>query len=315
MKPHDFFANKMYIRRPVAIEKRHIIGIAECRNIIGQRVYPNIDDVTGVKRHMNAPVKRGPCDCNIIKTGLQEVIHHFVGTGNRQHDVAFKEKLRQPVLILRQPEKIALLFCVFEITPAIGTMVVSDLTGCPKCFTRRAIETFVTSLIYVSLIVEFLNDRLDGFHVVFIRRSDEAVILNVQQFPQRFDINCHRVDKSLRCGTGFLSLALDFLTVFIHACQKENINSPHSLVTGHCVRRNGRIGVTNMKLAAGIINGCCNIVRFFRHKNPPAPLSATITLSHRRLNTGSHSSEYSSTAYCPLFSSCLTISSRNSRVS
>ena len=81
VKPDYILADKMQIRRPVALIQIPVISVgikAYPRDIVYQSIKPYIDDVLFIKGNRYAPCEGGPRYTQILQTGLQEVIDHFI---------------------------------------------------------------------------------------------------------------------------------------------------------------------------------------------------------------------------------------------
>ena len=57
-----------------------VVFISAGGDIVGQRVNPDVNDVSGIEIHGNAPGKTGPGDAQILQTGINEIPHHFIYT-------------------------------------------------------------------------------------------------------------------------------------------------------------------------------------------------------------------------------------------
>ena len=60
MEPDDFLAHQVHVRRPVFVIQFRFIRIAQCGDVVGQRIQPYIDDMLFIDRNRNPPVKGGP---------------------------------------------------------------------------------------------------------------------------------------------------------------------------------------------------------------------------------------------------------------
>ncbi len=79
MKPDNFLAHKMDVRRPIFFKIMvFFIAVSQRRDVVGQCVNPNIDHMLRVKIHLNAPVKRGARYAQILQSRLDKIIDHLV---------------------------------------------------------------------------------------------------------------------------------------------------------------------------------------------------------------------------------------------
>ena len=60
MEPDDFLAHQVHVRRPVFVIQFRFIRIAQCGDIVGQRIQPYIDDMLLINWDRNPPVKGRP---------------------------------------------------------------------------------------------------------------------------------------------------------------------------------------------------------------------------------------------------------------
>ena len=75
VKAHDFLADEMHVRRPIFMEHFLVVEVADRREIVRERVEPDVDDVFRVERHGDAPVERGARDAQILQSLLDEGDH------------------------------------------------------------------------------------------------------------------------------------------------------------------------------------------------------------------------------------------------
>ena len=106
--------------------------------------------------------------------------------------------------------------------------------------------------------------------MVVVGGADETVIGDVHQLPQVKDtaLTQHDVVHVLLRGTaGLFCLVLDFLTVLVGAGEEANIIALQPLIASHCIGCHGAVGVANVQLGRGVVDGGCDIVITLRHKN------------------------------------------------
>lgn len=135
VKPHDFFADKMHLGRPVfPVQAVVPASIAQSRNIVGQGVHPYVYDVLFVKGDGNAPVKRRSGYAQIFQPGTQEIVQHFVLAGNGLYKIRMAfNMLDQPFLIFRETKEIAfLLLCMLHRSAAVRAFSAIQLRFSPK---------------------------------------------------------------------------------------------------------------------------------------------------------------------------------------
>ena len=106
--------------------------------------------------------------------------------------------------------------------------------------------------------------------MVVVGGADETVIGNVHQLPQvqNAALAQHDVIHILLGGaTGLLGLVLDLLAVLIGAGEEAHIVALQSLETSHGIGCHGAVGVADVQLGRGVVDGGCNVIITLRHKN------------------------------------------------
>src|SRR5690554_155784 len=78
MEAHYLLAYELYIRRPIAGKITISVRIAHRCYIVGQSVDPYIDDMLGIKRHFDTPIKSSTRYTEVLKSWPQEIIEHFI---------------------------------------------------------------------------------------------------------------------------------------------------------------------------------------------------------------------------------------------
>ena len=171
--------------------------------------------------------------------------------------------LNQPILILAELKEVALLTGLFHGTTAVGALAVLQLKLRPEGLAGRAVPAFILTLVNVALIVQLLEHLLHAFHVTLVGGADEIVIFDVHQLPQILDARNDLVYVFLGRYTLFLGLALDLLTMLVGTGKKISIVAGHLLEPRHGIYRRGAVGMTDMQIIAGIVNGRCNVEFLF----------------------------------------------------
>ena len=70
MKSYYILADYMNVARPALVEKFRTVSVnvvADTRNVVRQRVKPDVNDVFRIKIYGNTPLKRSPRYAKILK--------------------------------------------------------------------------------------------------------------------------------------------------------------------------------------------------------------------------------------------------------
>ena len=96
--------------------------------------------MTFVKIHRDAPGKGGPGNAQILKTRLDEIVDHFVLSGNGLDEFLMGIVVfHKPVGILGKTEEVGFLFGFDNLPVTVGTFAVFQLAFCPEGFTGGAV--------------------------------------------------------------------------------------------------------------------------------------------------------------------------------
>ena len=104
--------------------------------------------------------------------------------------------------------------------------------------------------------------------MVVVGGADEPVVGDVHQLPQvehapgaLHDV----VDKLLGGYAGLLGLVLDLLAVLVGAGEEHDLTAPQALVAGHGVGGHSAVGVADVQLIAGVVDGGGDIKSLLFH--------------------------------------------------
>ena len=187
VEPDDLLADQMHVRRPELGEFFPVMQIAGRRNIVGQRVEPDVDDVLSVEGNRNPPVERGAGHAKVFEALFDE-IDHLVAPGNRLNELwMILDMLQQALLIFGHAEEVAFFLHHFHRPSAVGTIAVRQLALQPESFTGSTIPAFIGSFINIPLIVYFLKNCLNYFVMAFFRRPDKIVMADAEFFPKHLE--------------------------------------------------------------------------------------------------------------------------------
>ena len=146
----------------------------------------------------------------------------------------------------------------------------------PEGLARLTVLAYILTLVDVALFIHLFKDLLNGGYVIIVGGADETVVADVHQLPQILDSlgTLHdAVYELLGSNAGLLGLVLDFLAVFICTCEEQDLIAGQPLIAGHGVGGYGAVGVADVQLIAGIVDGCGDIKTLFIHSKAASNLS------------------------------------------
>lgn len=268
MEADDFLPHQMHIGRPEFFELFRIIHNAGRGQVVHQGVEPYIHHVLRVKGHRNAPGEAGAGHAEVLQAALHE-LDHFISAGFRLNEIGmFFDIFHPAVRIFGHFKEIGILTHPLQRTAAVrADMVRRKLVFRPEGFVGDAVPAFILAKVNVSLVIGPLEQHLNHLLMTFFGGTDEIVVGNIEFLPQLLEKGHNAVYVLDRRNPCFLRLLLDLLSVLVTAGQKEHIIAVQSLETGHAVRNGRTVGMSDVQLRTGIVNGGGNIIRwFFTHK-------------------------------------------------
>ena len=108
--------------------------------------------------------------------------------------------------------------------------------------------------------------------MVIIGGADEAVVGDVHQLPQILDAlgTLHNaVHELLGADAGLLGLVLDLLAVLVGSGEEHHVAPGQPLIAGHGVGGHGAVGVADVELVRGVIDGGGDIELLLFHRSSP----------------------------------------------
>ena len=221
--------------------------------------------MAGVKIHRHPPGEGGPGDAQVLQAGLDEVVYHLVDPGTGLEKVGVFQQVLDGLGIFGQAEEVGLLLCVLDLPAAVGTLPVHQLALGPEGLTGLAVLAHVLALVDVPFFIHLFENFLDGGHMVVVGGADEPVIGDVHEPPQvqhallpGDDV----VHKLLGGDAGLAGLVLNLLAMLVRACEEHDVVALETLVPRHGVSGHGAVGVADVELVRGIVDGGGNIKLF-----------------------------------------------------
>ena len=262
VESHDLLAHQVDAR-PVLLVEFRFIRIAQRRDIVAERIEPDVDDVLLINRHRDAPVEAGAGDAQIVQPLFDER-DHLIAAGFRFEELRILfEVLEQSVCVFADLEEVRFFLCLFHRAAAVGAFAVDQLALRPERLAGRAVQAFILAFVDVALLVHLHEDFLDALDMAFLGGADEVVIGDLHGRPQILDACDDFVDILLRRDAGLFRLLLDLLAVLIGAGQKSHIVPQRTLEPGHRVRHDGAVRMPDVQVVTGVIDRCRNIIRSF----------------------------------------------------
>ena len=175
--------------------------------------------------------------------------------------------LDKAVNVLAHLEEIRLFPCLADLSAAVGAFAVRRLSCCEEGFAGGAIPALVEALVYIALIVEFLEYFLNRLNVVIVGGADEVIVACAHKIPDALDLAGNAVNVLLGCDACLVGKVFYFLTVLVGTRTEEYILTHSALKSCEGIGHYDLVGVTEMRLAGCISNRGCEI-KFFHFLSP-----------------------------------------------
>ena len=255
VETHDFLADEVQVGRPVFLEFLGVVEEADRRQVVRQRVEPDVDDVLRVDGHLDAPVKRRARNAEVVEALLDEVDHLVAARGRLDEVGMVFDVFEDAILILAHLEEVGFFRDFLHGAVAVrAAAVLVELVLRPVALARRAVEALVLAFVDVALLVDAVEDFLHDALVAFLRRADEVVVADVEAFPEILEARDDLVRVFDGLDAGLFGLLLDFLPVLVRARQEEDVIARETVIPRDGVGNRRAVGMPDMQLRARIIN-------------------------------------------------------------
>ena len=250
VEAHDVLADDVQVGRPEMRARIRVVGKAGGRQIVGQRVDPDVHHVPLVAGDPDAPVERVARDRQVLEPALDEA-HHLVPPLLRADEGRIRLVMRkQPVLIGGEAEEVGLLLRPFdrraERLPAHAVRPERRLLLVEIGFLPHRVPAGILVEIDVAGRLHAPPDLLAGKVVPLLGGADEVVLRDVERR--------RHVAKALRVAVGELDRRqplgdrrlLHLEAVLVGARQEEHVLAVEPLEARDRIARHRRIGMADM---------------------------------------------------------------------
>ena len=149
VKPNDLLADQVELRRPEALERLVVVGVANTRQIIGQCVDPHVDHFVRRAWHRDAPAHQAAARRKISQP-LPDYPQDFVTTRRWLDEIGLAHQPLQRILVARQAEEPVFLGDVVARQSVDGAISSKQLVWLVVGLTAWAVGPFVHAAIQVT---------------------------------------------------------------------------------------------------------------------------------------------------------------------
>ena len=239
-------------------------------HVVQEGVEPHVGHVILVERERNAPAEADlrAADAKVVQRLAQESAD-FVPAVVRHNPVlvAFQE-VNQLLLVRTHLEEVVLFLEPFHRAVADGVaLVFVQLVFAEEAFFADRVPAFVFLRVDFALVPELLQAFLHKGLVFRHRGADKEVVADAHLLPEVFETVVVFVHMFLRVDSALGGGALHLLAVLVGTGQEERLVAQNLVEAGEDVRKDGRIGVPDMRGVVNVINRRCNVKIFHMRKD------------------------------------------------
>ena len=256
--------------RPVALERLTRTRVLERREIVDERVHPDVDDLLRVPGHGHAPGDRPAADGDVLETLLDEG-QGLVVARCRPHPLRVRaEELGQTVLVPREEEVVVLLLEPRRLDAVVRAGAVGGQVALvPETLAGGAVQAAVGALLDVAGGAQLVDERLHEGLVLGVGRADEEVVGRVDAPRQVLELGRHLIDVLAWREPARLGGLGDLGAVLVGAGEEEDVVALLAMEAGEDVGGDRRVGVTQMRLAVDVVDRGGDVVA---HRQASLPL-------------------------------------------
>ncbi len=256
MLAEDVLADEVVVDRPVAVEPRTVVGVADRGAVVDQRVEPHVGDVAVVPRERDAPRDRRAADREVEQPLLDEA-QHLVALPGRLHRLGMLGVvLEQAVLVAREPEEVVLLGDVLDhgaVDRAAEAVV--ELVLLVVELAAHAVEALVAVELDVAVVVDPLEELLHRPAVAGLGGADVVVVGDVEAVPRGAEQRAVAVGPLERGDVVRLGRPLDLEAVLVGAGEEHDVVAPEAPPAGQHVGRDRRVRVPDVGRVVHVVDG------------------------------------------------------------
>ena len=234
------------------------IGEAQRRDVVDERVEPDIGHKIAVKGQLDAPgqTRLGPGNAQVAQVFLEHG-QDLVAVTLRLDEVRIGlDMLAQGLQILAHAEEIVLLLDEGRHGQVVRTLAVHQFLVRIEPLAPETIMPAVLVEINVALVEHGLQHVAHAGLVPQVRGADELVVAHFQHRPKILE----QLADGVGIGLGVLAIGFgglhDLVAVLIRAGQKKCRIPFETMKAAHAVGDDGRISVPQMGAGVHIIDGC-----------------------------------------------------------
>ncbi len=255
MEPRDALADHVQVRGPQPLESR--VGESRGRQIIDQRVEPDVHRLLGVAGERDAPGEPLARDGNVLQARLEQAQHFVAPDLGLDRERARPNALEHRVAVGAQAEEVIALLGRDQLQRRmLDAMPVHDLRAGLKLLAASAVQTLVLGLEQVLgvVLLDALQQSGDAADVTRLGGANPVVVAAPQPLPVSREHLRHPVHPCLRRHLRARGGLDHGLAVLVHPHQEVDVVLLEAAIARDAVGPDFLERVAQVGVAVGIID-------------------------------------------------------------
>jgi hypothetical protein len=186
---------KLVLRGPATSELLGAVrvAVADGRDVVDERIEPDVHDVFGIERQRDAPGEGRPGHREVLQPARDEA-HDLVAPRLWLDELRVRfVVLEQAILIGREAEEPVVLADELHVAPTAGALSIRQLLLGVERLVGDAVPAFVVALVEVAAVLEHLQEGLRSADVAILCGPDEVVVGDVEHLPRVHELRGDRI--------------------------------------------------------------------------------------------------------------------------
>ncbi len=256
MEARDVFADHVQRRGPPSPERRAIV-IAEPqrRDVVDERVEPDVHHALRVERQRDAPGLPCAADGDVVETALDDVQDFVAPDVWLQELGMLRVVVEERLLVLREAEEVVLLLDPVGLRAMHRAEAVDEVLLLLEGLAGVAVPAFVVPLVDVAGGPDALDQRGHADTMALLRGPDEVVERHVEPLPDLAELRLHPIAVGLRVEALLLRAAEHVQRVLVVAHQEVGVDARQPLVARDDVGGDLLVRRAEVRPAVHVVDG------------------------------------------------------------
>ncbi len=280
----DVLADQVVCRPPQRREPIGITPVGRHREVVDQRVVPDVEDVGVVPRNGHAPPEGRTGDGDVVEAAADEP-QGLVALCVRTDEVGMALVVVEQWLFERtQAEEVVVLLHLDDRAAVHGAFAVDELVCGVVVLTRHAIEARVRAELDEAVVVDPLEELLDHGVVPRLGRANEVVVADIEPFPRLHEAGGGAVGPLQRRGVMRFGRFDDLRPVFVRAGHEKDVIAQQAVPAGQGVSVDRRVGGAHMGRVIDVVDRRSEVIGRHFGSVPAAPTTSSHPLERPSLS-------------------------------